>query len=356
MVSRTMSERGGTESHGGAGGADESGMRPASPELAVINPRAMRGLEIGPLANPRIRKDDGAVLYLDHASTEELRSKYEGNDTMSARLSAIVDVDFVQREGESLVDVLTSEERFDYVLASHVIEHVPNLIGWLNDVSSILRVGGILSLVIPDKRFTFDVNRTPTEMSEVIDDHLRDIRHPSSRQIFDFMARTVTIDGMVDTPGLWDGVVNYSGVVRSDVLDPDIAAFDVCLEHHAHPEQAIDVHCHVFTPASFLQLLSQMMNLELIDFEVAAYFPTVRNQLEFFVSLRKVESEDDSRSVRVRQLESITALDLRADAPTIRTPERAVAEEMILSPLEHRLITANRRILYQIRNGIRRWR
>src|ERR1022692_3161571 len=46
------------------------------PERAAIDVAHMRGLEIGPLASPRVRKDEGPVRYVDHASAEELKQKY----------------------------------------------------------------------------------------------------------------------------------------------------------------------------------------------------------------------------------------------------------------------------------------
>ncbi|HEX3333678.1 MAG TPA: methyltransferase domain-containing protein, partial [Acidimicrobiales bacterium] len=224
-----------------------------NPELAAIEVSAMRGLEIGPLANPRIRKSDGQVFYLDRSSTEELRSKYAENETLRPHIGSLVDVDFVQRDGMNLSETVGSHAPFDYVVASHVVEHIPNLIGWLQDVASVLRVGGILALVVPDKRYCFDTNRTPTEMSDLVDSHLRQLSHPSYRHIYDNFSRTVTVDGMVDTVGLWEGTVDYAGTVRSDVPNPGLAAFQMCLAHRDQPDTPIDIHCHAFTPESFLR-------------------------------------------------------------------------------------------------------
>ena len=324
-------------------------IRNQRPELAVIDVATMRGLEIGPLTSPRIRKSEGPVFYLDHVTTDELRAKYAENERLRPSLDSIVDVDFVQREGTSLTEVFEDEVRFDYVLASHVIEHVPNVIGWLMEISEILRPGGFLSLVAPDKRFCFDVNRTPTEMSELVDAYLRDLRHPSSRQIFDFMSRVVTIDGAVDTPGIWAGTADYAGVVRSDVGDPEVAAFQVCLEHHQFPDHPIDIHCHVFTPTSFVHLLAQMMNLELMDFEVASFLSTPRDQLEFFVSLQKSTELSPERR-RERQLASIPEDIDEIPATTGATSTNGDApREFIVSEREQRLILAKRRVVEGLR-------
>lgn len=65
------------------------------PELACIEVSSMRGLEIGPLASPRVHKREGPVRYLDHASAEELRAKYGADHGMRNQLDDIVDVDYV---------------------------------------------------------------------------------------------------------------------------------------------------------------------------------------------------------------------------------------------------------------------
>ncbi len=332
---------------------DAADQPPRGPELALIDVSAMRGLEIGPLANPRVRKAEGPVSYLDHATTDQLRAKYEQNETLRPQIDDLVDVDFVQHAGQALADVVGSRAPFDYVIASHVIEHIPDLIGWLEEVAAVLRPGGIFSLVVPDKRFCFDVNRTPTETSLLVDAYLRGLRHPSYQQIFDNFSRTVTVDGMVDTVGLWDGTVDYAGVVRSDVANPSLAAFGVCLEHRDHPDHPIDIHCHVFTPASFLRLVAELTDLGLIGYEVAAFTPTPRNALEFFVSLRKVDRSGPAHAVRER---------LRRAIPVVEENGRGTrggigsehTDVITLSALEERLISTKRRVMTSLRSTFRR--
>ena len=158
----------------------------------------MRGLEIGPLATPRVRKEEGPVRYVDHASAAELHEKYATDQGMRDRLDEIVDVDYVLGESTNLSEAVASDAPFDYVIASHVIEHIPDTIGWLDDLTRVLRPGGILSLVIPDKRYCFDINRSLTEVSDLVDANLRGLRQPSFRQAYDFYAKA--IGGVVD-PG-----------------------------------------------------------------------------------------------------------------------------------------------------------
>ena len=156
------------------------------PELAAIDATNMRGLEIGPLASPRVRKDEGPVRYVDHASAPELRQKYATDAGMRDRLDEIVDVDYVLGEMTTIAQAVAADAPFDYVIAAHVIEHIPDPVGWMEDLTRVLRPGGILSLVIPDKRYCFDINRSLTEVSDLVDANLRRLRQPSFRQAYDF--------------------------------------------------------------------------------------------------------------------------------------------------------------------------
>jgi hypothetical protein len=120
--------------------------------------------------------------------------------------------------------VTKNESPFDFVYASHVFEHLPNPVGWLEQVADVLEVGGKVSLVIPDKRFCFDVNRQATEIADLVDAYLSGRAHPSLRSICDFHSRIVA----VDTLGLWSGEADYSGVWRED-REPDFWAYELCL-------------------------------------------------------------------------------------------------------------------------------
>jgi len=51
------------------------------------------------------------------------------------------------------------KEKFDYIIAFDAIEHIPNMIDWLNDVHKILKDAGHIFLAIPGKRYTFDILR-----------------------------------------------------------------------------------------------------------------------------------------------------------------------------------------------------
>ncbi len=52
----------------------------------------------------------------------------------------------------------------DLLVASHVIEHVPDLITWLREIASVLKPTGQARLAIPDRRYTFDLLRVETQL------------------------------------------------------------------------------------------------------------------------------------------------------------------------------------------------
>jgi SAM-dependent methyltransferase len=246
--------------------------------LQDIDPAHQIGVEIGALANPIVTPDMGKIRYIDHDTTAAIKAKYANDPNVDN--DKIVDVNYVWGE-KSLAELTQAEAPFDYLIASHVIEHVPDLIGWLAEIRSILKPGGILSLAIPDKRQCFDYMRQNTRLSEVVEAYLRHSRRPSPSQIFDFVASTVVTD-----TGLWawggelpEGTQFKHGHSLADAWG--------LAERHFTDETYCDVHCWVFTPVSFFGLMEDLVKLDLLKFEFVRFHTT--EGCEFFVSLRAVE-------------------------------------------------------------------
>jgi SAM-dependent methyltransferase len=323
-------------------------------DLVCVDVATMRGLEIGALAAPRVTKDQGRIYYVDHAATEVLRKKYENDPDMKSRLGEIVEVDYVVGESQGIYQAVAHDAPFDYVVASHVIEHIPDPVSWLANVATTLRTGGILSLVVPDKRYCFDINRRTTDISELVDAHLRRLRRPSVKQIYDFISKEIS--GKVDTAAVWAGTADYGDVVRSDVEDADVAALNLCREVEGSDEY-VDVHCSVFTPDSFLELYERLARLGLVEFEIAYFAPTEVNTLEFYVSLRRMEPSLDRKSMIERQLASISRAQQSAKADPAR-PDPSIQTQitMGITPTEYKLIATKRRILGHLGEATRRLR
>ena len=62
------------------------------------------------------------------------------------------------------------DERYDFLLSSHTIEHVANPLRALREWNRTLKVGGVLVLVVPHYEGTFDHRRPLTTMAHLLDD------------------------------------------------------------------------------------------------------------------------------------------------------------------------------------------
>lgn len=242
------------------------------------------GLELGPLTNPVVRRDmvdarDGSVTadvrYLDHVDTAALRDRYRTHAGFD--VEAIVPIDYASA-GRSIRSTVGADAPFHYVIASHVVEHVPDLIGWLTDVRSVLADDGVVSLAVPDHRRCFDVLRTPTVLADVVEAHLLAATVPSTRQVFDhhISARS------------WRGQIAWNDDPPLDELAP-VHPDEEALERAtaAAAGRYDDVHCWVFTPRSFVDLFAGLQRLALVGFDLVSCSETESG--EFFAALRPAD-------------------------------------------------------------------
>ena len=65
------------------------------------------------------------------------------------------------------------------------------------------------------------------------------------------------------------------------------------------------MHCWVFTPSSFIHRMHDLVELDLVDFAVAGFVPTERDDNEFFVSLERLPKGGDRDAIRRRQFASL---------------------------------------------------
>ena len=257
-------------------------MTPRQRALDAVTPRGRIGVELGPLNKPLILREDGEVLYADHRSTEDLRRKYAEHVTVvGAAASPIVEVDLVL-ENQTLPEALGPRAPVDYVVASHVMEHLADPVDWLAEIAGVLRDGGVLFLVVPDKRFTFDFYRTPSTTGELVASHLTRAKVGTPAQVFEHVARAAA----VDVPAVWSG----RGRTPAPMFGDQLASALTHARGVAEAGYYFDVHCTVYTPVSFLAVFRDLIALGLIPFEIAEIAPTPRNRLEFYVTLRKRET------------------------------------------------------------------
>ena len=59
----------------------------------------------------------------------------------------------------------------DFLIANHVLEHVEDPLRAVASIGRVLRQSGIAFVALPDKRFTFDVEREITTLDHLLRDH-----------------------------------------------------------------------------------------------------------------------------------------------------------------------------------------
>lgn len=245
--------------------------------LTGLDVSNLAGLEIGPLAAPLVRKSDGDIFYVDHADSDSLRAKYLNDPGVN--IDNIVNVDGVW--GNQSLQECLGYRHVDYVVASHVIEHVPDLVTWLNEIHSVLRPAGSLRLAVPDKQYTFDYLRFETRIHDVLDAYLRRARAPLPRMIIEHFGFT----RIVNLQHAWEGTIDPASLQPFTTLKD---AVNIAQAAHADGSYH-DCHCWVFTPLSFAELFVHMAELELLGFECENFIDTAFAEFEFYVHLRPSE-------------------------------------------------------------------
>jgi 2-polyprenyl-3-methyl-5-hydroxy-6-metoxy-1,4-benzoquinol methylase len=229
-------------------------------------------LEIGPSYNPILPKREGYnVSILDHDDEAGLVKKYTGHSVDTTRIEP---VDYVWHDG-SLSNLL-GDNKFDYIVAAHVIEHAPDFIQFLNDSSAALHPTGCMVLFVPDKRYCFDYFQPLSDPAKVLGDHLAN----RSRHSFESYYR----NGVMVLSG-GDGTWGQNALKDLRFLhgnpESTLAWADARLSTPAYE----DAHENYFTPISFSMLIDELCYLRKIDLRLEVL--TRSRGCEFLAILRK---------------------------------------------------------------------
>ncbi|MCU1395086.1 MAG: hypothetical protein JWM34_3514 [Ilumatobacteraceae bacterium] len=240
--------------------------------LDGFDPSIGLGLEIGALTNPVVTPSMGEIRYLDHLDEAALRSTHQAHTAVDP--DRLVPLDYAQN-GQSIVDTIGPDTRFDYVVASHVIEHVPDPIRWLGDLHDVLVDRGTLLLAVPDKRRCFDLMRNATVAADLLDAYLAGATRPTRRQVFDYLSSAMT----------WNGAITWLSDPPLAELQPMHTVEEAWARARRRSQDVYDdVHCWTFTPSSFMTAMEVLQQLGLLPFTIERCTRMIGN--EFFVTLR----------------------------------------------------------------------
>jgi SAM-dependent methyltransferase len=306
--------------------------------LSHIQPKHQDGIEVGPLSTPIITKEqsNGHVFYVDYATTEELREKYKNDPNIN--INDICEVDFIW--GESTFSEIVKGREFDYLVASHVVEHVPDMIGWLHEIGIVLKDGGVLSLAIPDKRFTFDHLRESSSPGTLIEAYLLKKRRPGPREIFDHLV----LFNNINAEEVWGNQMS------NRKIEPEK---DTCLAALAFAKDSIEtdhyhgVHVNVFTPVNFLDLLEIIIKLNLFDYKIIDFFETDQNSNEFFASFQRSPRLYDQTELISEQLQSIDWARSRIQRERDPSEKSIVNKKLVTAEIEQQVDELQQQLVEQ---------
>jgi glycosyltransferase involved in cell wall biosynthesis len=299
----------------------------------VLGPltRDMRLIEVGASYSPIAPKAAGwKTTVVDHAPRRELIAKYSalGVDT-----AAIEEVDFIWQQG-GMEEAIPPElyGSFGGLIASHVVEHLPDLISFFQSAERLLSPAGVIALALPDKRLCFDFFQPLSLTGDLLAAHAEHrVRH-SRETAFNYVAYRM------DTVGLVKGrSVDINGKTINLNLEHPLGsalqAFNVADESPSSPYQ--DSHCWFFTPSSFELVILELEHLGLISWEVSRIESA--SSLEFYAWLSRTQPSSRERGAAVNdaRLRLLRTMLLeakeQADAISIPMRTRSEASDSLLS-------------------------
>jgi predicted SAM-dependent methyltransferase len=176
----------------------------------------------------------------------ELRQQYSELAAMP-----LVETDIID-DGELLASIGDGTQ--DFVVANHFIEHCQNPVLAFQNLFRVLKPAGIIYMAVPDKRFTFDVDRPCTLIEHIMRDFAEGPEW-SRRQHFE----------------------EWSRLVNKRASDSEVEE-----EVQRLLQMDYSIHFHVWGAAELLELIVALGRL--MRFELALF---LRNGAENILILRK---------------------------------------------------------------------
>lgn len=204
------------------------------------------GIEIGSLNWPLDVPKTAHVTYVDAWPTEVLAARHPEFAKTLLPVGIVSPIETLEKVGDASQD---------FVIANHVLEHSENPVKALRNILRVLKPGGILFLTLPDKRFTFDVERPVTPFEHLLADEANGPEWTRADHYREFGAK----------------VNKLSGEALDDYVLANVTPSD-------------DIHFHVWSQTDMLEMLVRLRKEHGFDLELEAMSKT---GIEVIFVLRK---------------------------------------------------------------------
>jgi len=232
-------------------------------------PKNFKYLEIGPLGRPFLNLKEFNVKYFDVLEKEalqEIAKNAPGQDPAD-----VPHIDYVDTKG----DLRVIDDQFDIVFSSHSIEHQPNILAHLEQVSSLLKSNGLYICIVPDYRYCFDHFQNPSTIFDCIE------AYAQNRKVH--TCKNLLLHKYMSTHN--DPVEHWAGNHGSHHLH-EIDFEETLKAIKKSTNDYEDCHGWFFTPHNFREIfkssITRVMNLELEH-----CYETPPNAHEFLAVFRK---------------------------------------------------------------------
>jgi SAM-dependent methyltransferase len=228
-----------------------------SPRERIARQLSGDGIEVGPGSNPYPVPPGATVRYVDRWTPDEARRLYpEVSEGGFPEPDVVIDFDVNRLDPFPACSL-------DFVIASHVLEHLADPLGFLVDIHRVLRPGGVAIVLLPDRRRTFDSFRPPTPLAHLVEDHACGVTRVADEHVEEFLA-------------LADKGASFT-------TWPDDASREEFLEWH----RLRSIHVHCWTETEFhAALLYTIVGLGL-SWEIVDRLELAPDGMEFGYVLRR---------------------------------------------------------------------
>lgn len=244
-----------------------------------------RILEFGPLNWPMVSKSDFPnAYYADIRNSDDIKKLYAGNDYLESTgvqidTDSIVDIDYVVKGAykKTFKDV----EKFDVIVLSHVIEHIPDIVNFFQEVTDLLKKNGKLVIIYPDARYCFDHFRNGTTFVDAYNTYAEKKMNYSA--VFDFVNNVVHEN---DPKFFWNDKT------QNDILPTtDFSKVMQAYKNAKNDTLPDDIHFWPFADYQFVKFLYDLDRAGLSNFEIDEFYETQENTQEFMTILRTKSSK-----------------------------------------------------------------
>jgi len=213
-----------------------------------------KGIEIGAFAEPAELPAHCEVKYfdvVDRAAAAALFPEVDANLLVDVNIVGNLDKRDLRKLGDGVQD---------FVISNHVIEHLANPIGLVEDMLFITRPGGKICLSAPDKNYTFDRTRDLTTFDHLLSEYRANVEEVTDEHYMDFLKHVGP--HVFEEPG------------RN--IDHDIA----CCRRRRE-------HAHVWTSDSFIRFLEECRRVLGFEFTILETAMGDETNLECFVLMER---------------------------------------------------------------------